>query len=273
MILYALIARVKDAAVLIDACSPDVKGGNAPQVTVMLLEYLKENPDSMQDGQYKTLRQVNNQQGGEDFLSLFTQACTIALGEDMLEFFFHLYLKDSIIYCALSDDSGIREQQAHFQFLDSLQIEFLKMYRIGRISRANAYDKAMQNNFTPTLNSLLHYHTLNIHKLIVDPRVQARQAQIEDVHKKMRVNINIILENMTKYEQLIQASDSMSQDAEIFRKKSTRLKQTQQQKLICWTISLGLLVLLVIYLAVVGVCGLGYQNCRQGENSNSNSNN
>ena len=64
MIVYSVIARTKDAVVLAEFSSDNLMSGNAPQVTIALMEHLRDNPHLLRDGEMKTF--VHNNEDDED---------------------------------------------------------------------------------------------------------------------------------------------------------------------------------------------------------------
>lgn len=110
MIIYAVIARLKDAAVLVDCCDPLLKG-NAPLVTSVLMEHLRDNPSVLEEGDRLTFVQRNAEEN-PDFFSHFLEACSTALGEDTVdENYFHMYLSGGVVYCCIGDDADTRDQK------------------------------------------------------------------------------------------------------------------------------------------------------------------
>jgi hypothetical protein len=124
MIVYCVICRAKDAAILVELSSPDLKG-NAPQVTTALLEQLRDHPQQLKEGDLTTYvnRSSNKNSYAEpdDVFSNFLQACTIAMttvtqdGEmdlgNIQEHFFHLWNSNGVFYCCLSDDAVTKDQK------------------------------------------------------------------------------------------------------------------------------------------------------------------
>jgi hypothetical protein len=117
MIVYAVICRSKDAAILCEFSS-EALSGNAPQVTAFLLEHLRDHPALVKEGDLKTFRHANPGADQEDFFSQFLQACTVAISTsdelnpgDVEEYFFHLWHQDEVFYCCLGDDKDPREQK------------------------------------------------------------------------------------------------------------------------------------------------------------------
>lgn len=115
MIIYTVIARIRDAAVLVEDTSPDIVG-NAPQVTTMLLNHIKNHPNLLPDGERRTFIQTNRgeQDTRDGFFSSFLESCATALSGDeswVDENYFHLLRNDGVIYLCISDDRDIRDQK------------------------------------------------------------------------------------------------------------------------------------------------------------------
>jgi hypothetical protein len=107
-IIYTCIARAKDATVLAESSAPEL-GGNAPQLTLALLQYIRDHPQVLEEGARKTWSQKNDATA-DFFTGLFD---SLTGGNDLLDgtaHFFHLMKKDGIIFSCLSDDSDTREQ-------------------------------------------------------------------------------------------------------------------------------------------------------------------
>ena len=63
MIVYAVVSRQSDAAILCEY-STDNLSGNAPQCTAALLEHLRDRPKILKKGDLKTLRHSNKASSG-----------------------------------------------------------------------------------------------------------------------------------------------------------------------------------------------------------------
>jgi len=117
MIIYTVICRVKDIAVLVEVSTPGL-AGNAPQVTIQLLTHLRDHPDMLVEGEYKTL--VHSNRAPDDFFSMFLESCTSAFTDDddgsVEDYFFHLLLKNGVFYCCISDDPDFRDQKVYVPF-------------------------------------------------------------------------------------------------------------------------------------------------------------
>src|SRR3569832_490579 len=102
MILYAAIARLQDAAVLVEISEPSWKG-NVGQVAVALFQHLRDNSESIDEGGRRTF--VHRNDAESDFFNHFIEACSVALGDSTVEeHFFHVYRKAAVLYLCLGDD-------------------------------------------------------------------------------------------------------------------------------------------------------------------------
>jgi hypothetical protein len=121
-IIYAVICRAKDAAILVEVCDRDVKG-TFGTVMIELLQHLRDHPNLyLRDNDCKTFIQRNAAE--LDFFSHFLEACSAAavLGNDDDEnemtndtdnHYFHVYFKNDVYYCCLSDDSDPGDQKVY----------------------------------------------------------------------------------------------------------------------------------------------------------------
>jgi hypothetical protein len=113
-ILYAVICRANDATILVENTEPALKG-NAAQVTLALMQHLRDHPELVMEGDHKTLLHRNDEEENDFFSHFVDAACKAAnLDDDEPdEHFFHLYLKDEVFYCCLGDDPGTRDQAVY----------------------------------------------------------------------------------------------------------------------------------------------------------------
>jgi hypothetical protein len=151
-------------------------------------------------------------------------------------------------------------QRSNFAFLDHIHQEFNKHYRPRRIQSANAY--AMEKKFMPILRSAVHYHNVNAAKIGQDKHVQTALGKVEDMKVVMGRNLNLLMERGENIDALASKSDFLREDASIFRRKSMRMRNKMQRKWICMAAIIAAIVLVLIYMVVVGVCGIGLDHCR-----------
>ena len=271
MIIYAAIARVTDAAVLVDCCDPLLKG-NAALVTSILMEHLRDNPTLVNEGDLRTFVQRNADESLDFFSHFLDSACAMALGDDTVdENYFHLYRKEQVFYCCLSDDLDARDQKVNFAFLDHVQKEFTKLFKTSRIMNANAY--SLDKIFKPNMRSAMHYYNTNHKSLAMEESVQKVMAQVQDLQAVMNKNINLMLERGENLEILLDKTDMLQQDAMVFRKKSRRMLQQQRRKYYIRIFIMFCVFALFIFLVSLGICGAGYKYCRARDSNNNSSNN
>ena len=125
-IIYAVVCRAKDAAVLVEVCDRDVKG-TFGTVMIELLQHLRDHPNVyIQENDCRTFVQRNTDE--IDFFSHFLEACSAAAagfgnvdddGEDDIaatdNHYFHVYFKKGVYYCCLSDDAATGDQKVYVE--------------------------------------------------------------------------------------------------------------------------------------------------------------
>jgi vesicle-associated membrane protein 7 len=153
----------------------------------------------------------------------------------------------------------------------SIEKEFTKMFRAGRIQTANAY--SLSNNFTPTIRSSMHYHNIHMKELRQEEHVQALRVKVDTIRTIMGRNINMILDRGTKLDSLLAKSDSLNKDAQVFKKKSKQAKHMMQRKYYFWYATFAFILIVFLYMTVVSTCGIRLEYCRSPSSSQSNSNN
>ena len=122
MILYSVIARSNDGAVLAEATAPGVEG-NHPQVTQQLIQALVGNASLVAIGNRKTFahaaENTNNDyfQDGGDYDDKGSswgkkrKGRNADDGSNMLETYFHVQRGESIYFICLSDDRDSKKQR------------------------------------------------------------------------------------------------------------------------------------------------------------------
>lgn len=149
--------------------------------------------------------------------------------------------------------------------MDHIHKEFTTQFRNSRVQKARAY--ALQKQFEPTLRSAIHHYNINADSIGRDKQVQAIQAKIIDMKQVLGRNLEILLQRETKLETLLAQTSTMQQEAQVFQRQSIRLRRQQSQKHILFG-GLGILTIaLLIYMTVMGVCGVGMHYCRNDGNS------
>jgi vesicle-associated membrane protein 7 len=153
----------------------------------------------------------------------------------------------------------------NFAFLDHIHQEFTKYYKPRRIQSANAY--AMEKKFMPILRSATHYHNVNAAKIGQDKHVQTAQGKVEDMKVVMGRNLNLLMERGENIDALASKSEFLREDASVFKRKSLRMRNKMRRKWMCMTAILAAIVLVLIYLVVVGFCGVELHYCLSSSNN------
>jgi vesicle-associated membrane protein 7 len=267
MIVYAVICRSKDAAILCEFCS-EALTGNVPQVTAALLEHLRDHPAIMKEGDLKTFRHRNDGSSSEeDFFSQFLQACTVAVStsEDLdlgsvQEHFFHLWHQDEVFYCCLSDDSDPREQKVNFAYLQALAHDFGGRYNKRRIRNANSY--AMDKEFKPMMRATMHHYNINRAELSRDSHVNLLMAKVEDLKSVLGRNMVLLLEREQQLDSLMDKATQARRDSMIFKKKAVKAKRRLEMKSYQMWFLIFFSLLVFFYVIITSICGFRWENCR-----------
>jgi hypothetical protein len=123
-IIYAVVCRSKDAAVLVEVCDRDVKG-TFGTIMIELLQHLRDHPNTyIRENDCKTFVQRNTDE--IDFFSHFLEACSAAAAgfgnddgddddivTDAENHYFHVFFKKGVYYCCLSDDADAGDQKVY----------------------------------------------------------------------------------------------------------------------------------------------------------------
>eukprot|EP00527_Entomoneis_sp_CCMP2396_P005506 CAMPEP_0198144094 /NCGR_PEP_ID=MMETSP1443-20131203/12969_1 /TAXON_ID=186043 /ORGANISM="Entomoneis sp., Strain CCMP2396" /LENGTH=270 /DNA_ID=CAMNT_0043807437 /DNA_START=85 /DNA_END=897 /DNA_ORIENTATION=- len=270
MIIYAAIGRLADAAMLVDCCDPLLKG-NAGVVMTTFFCHLKDHPEFLVEGEFQTFTQRNAEEN-TDFFSHFIEACSTAMGDDIVEqHYFHLYYMDGLIYSCIGDDQELRDQKVNFAFLSLMCKEFTRLHNARRIRAANAY--AMENTFQPNLRSSMHHYNVNHDQISKEAKVKKLESQLQDFKKVMGVNINLLMERGESLDSMVHRSEELEVEAQVFRKRSAiilrRTKKKYYKTVLIYVGLAALVIGVVALLAMFRVCGIDLSYCR-GESDGDN---
>ena len=278
MIVYVVICRSSDAAILCEYSTDDLTG-NAPQCTAAILEHLRDHPNILKEGDLKTFRNSNKASNGSsgcsdegDYLSQFLQACTVAIttAEEMdlgsiEEHFFHLWHQDGVFYCCLSDDKEARQQKVNFGFLQTLSHDFKGRFSQRRIKNANSY--ALDKEFRPVLRSTMHHYNVHRKEILLQDNAQIDQllTQVDDLKNVLGRNLNLLLERDQHLDSLMNKATQARRDSLVFRKKSVKVKKHLEIKAVKMWFLIGFSVSIFLYFVLISACGFNFQYCRGGE--------
>ena len=139
-IIYAVVCRSKDAAVLVEVCDRDVKG-TFGTIMIELLQHLRDHPNTyIQENDCKTFVQRNTDE--IDFFSHFLEACSAAssgfgndddeddIAAETEDHYFHVYFKKGVYYCCLSDDADTGDQKVYVLFRKCTNCAHFRVFNI-----------------------------------------------------------------------------------------------------------------------------------------------
>ena len=293
MILYALVARSKDGTILVEQTIAGVSGGNFPQISIEVLQKVvsTSNYNSAVLGTLETnastemlpngtRRTFVQRHGGSGFFSgMATQWSYYGNNNNNnsddnngqggnnngeLDYYFHMYRNEDIITLCISDDTDARYHNVNYSFLDDVEKEFIRNYSAYKITKAKAYE--MDKKFKTSLGKLLHFYNENRTKMVRQGKVSDYIQRVDDVKDILGKNITLVMERGESLDDLVQKSDEMLQDVQVFHKRTSQLKKKMQMEYYSYKFLAVGFVVLVLYLAVGSLCGYGFQ-CLAGSSS------
>mmetsp|Transcript_5659 Transcript_5659/g.10364 ORF Transcript_5659/g.10364 Transcript_5659/m.10364 type:complete len:301 (+) Transcript_5659:118-1020(+) len=290
MILYAVIARAKDAAVLVEAMVAGVEG-NFPQITVEVLERIvstssyesalgtlesQSNIELLPDGGRRTFVQRHDGESNM-FDSLFSGVATQwsfcgfaadnndessagAAGDNGdIDYYFHLCRKDNVICLCISDDIDARYHAVNYDFLDDAHAKFTKIFPPYKVTKAKAYE--MDKKFRKELGLLIYFYNENRNKMVRQDKMDDMMNSVDDLKGILGRNITMVLERETRLVELVEISDEMLDTTKVFTRRSTRLKTVIKRKNYTYHWVAFIFGSVVLYLCLGEICGYTFQKC------------
>ncbi|KAL3822683.1 hypothetical protein ACHAXA_009565 [Cyclostephanos tholiformis] len=279
MILYAVIARAKDGAVLVESIVAGIEG-NFPHVTVEVLERIVSSANHtssvlLPDGGKRTFVQRRDLPmfGGLFSGVVATQWTCFGYNnaDDMesqamrgggngdVDYYFHMCRKDNVICLCISDDIDARHHAVNYDFLDDVEAKFTKSYAPFRVTKAKAYE--MDKKFNKELGKLIYFYNENRQKMVMNDKVGDLLVKVDDLKGLLGSNITVVLERDRYLTDLIERSDNMVQDSKVFTKRSSKLKAKVQREYYFYYIIAFLFGVLVLYLLFAELCGYTGRKC------------
>lgn len=157
---------------------------------------------------------------------------------------------------------------SNFEFLINVQKEFYLKYPPSQIVTANAY--AYDNSFRKTLSNLMHYCNTS-GGIDSDLKASGLRAEVQSIKNILDINIDLLMRRGVVMENLIEQSEDLLVESQVFNKRSTKLKRAMKRKSFYYKMILVAFALLTIYLMMVKLCGFNL-NCRA-DSSNNNGDN
>lgn len=290
MILYAVIARAKDAAVLVEAMVAGVEG-NFPQITVEVLERIvstssyesalgtlesQSSIELLPDGGRRTFVQRHDGESNM-FDSLFSGVATQwsfcgfaadnndessagAAGDNGdIDYYFHLCRKDNVICLCISDDIDARYHAVNYDFLDDAHAKFTKIFPPYKVTKAKAYE--MDKKFRKELGLLIYFYNENRNKMVRQDKMDDMMNSVDDLKGILGRNITMVLERETRLVELVEISDEMLDTTKVFTRRSTRLKTVIKRKNYTYHWVAFIFGSVVLYLCLGEICGYTFQKC------------
>jgi hypothetical protein len=235
MILYSVIARTKDGAVLCESIVAGVEG-NFPQITVEVLERIVSStnalespsgPELLPDGGRRTFVQRRDEpMFGGLFSGVATQWTCFgynnaddvesgggAMNTGDVDYFFHLCRKDNVICLCISDETDARHHAVNYDFLDDVEAKFTKSYAPFRVTKAKAYE--MDKKFRSELGKLIYFYNENRQKMVMNDKVGDLLVKVDDLKGLVGRNITMVLERDRHLTDLVKQSEDMMQDSKV----------------------------------------------------------
>jgi len=280
MIIYTVIGKEEDGAVLVESSHEGVEG-NYPLIATQLLEKLRDDPSLVPNGNRKTfIHREDDLESGGNFAVCGGSDSLWGLGASAsswfgggnsssgaapagksgagagggLDHYFHVLHGESAFYICLSDDTG-RQTGVNFSYLEDLQRDFAAKYTPNKINRANAY--GMNKAFRPAIEKLVHHYNVNREDLATDKRVLQLSSQVDDLKNVVGKNIGLILQRGESIGQLASKSEQMEADASVFKKRSTTLKRKMCMENLKTNAMLILVAVALIVFLALAICGGG----------------
>ncbi len=279
MIIYTLVARSSDGMILVESTSPGLQGNHA-QITNRLLQKLTANPHLVPVGNRKTyssnvnilprMIEMNGNIGDVEMKSYWNGTGTEEIyenGEASMPHFFHVQRGEAVLYICLSDDASALNHRVNFGFLLDVQKEFTGKYTPNKILKANAY--GMEKQFRKTLANMMHHCNTHRHSHGRDASFNKLHSEIESIKKVVGSSYDLMIRNQETIHDLVEKSDDLLYDAEIFTKTGRKMKKAMKRKNFFYKAILIIFALLLVYLMMVKLCGFDL-SCKADDSSNSN---
>lgn len=129
---------------------------------------------------------------------------------------FHVVVEDGITYLCLAEEGC--KKRIPFSFLDNIKEAFKTKYSQDAINKAIAFQ--FNDSFSPIIRQrMIFFNT--------DPNSDAIlkvNSQMDDIQDIMILNIEKIMKRGEKLELLVQQTDRMREDAVVFERTATKLK-------------------------------------------------
>lgn len=113
----------------------------------------------------------------------------------------------------------------------------------------------MDKAFAPNFRSVIHYYNSNHSKLRQDDKIRSLMTKVEDMKSVMGRNIELSLQRAARLEDMIEKSEDLQSQTQVFYKRAKVVKKQRIRKLYRVYFTLAAVVVGLIYFLMVPSCG------------------
>ena len=157
----------------------------------------------------------------------------------------------------MSDEKN--KHRLPFAFLEDIKVAFIQSF--GNEAPQTAIAFSMNEEFKGTMEQRMAFFNSEDADRSIDNIGQVK-SQIDEVKETMVKNIESVLERGEKIELLVDKTDRLNQQAFRFESSSRTLRRTIWMKKMRIYGIVGVLSLLLIFVASISICGVNYGNCK-----------
>ncbi|KAJ6241573.1 vesicle-associated membrane protein [Anaeramoeba flamelloides] len=159
---------------------------------------------------------------------------------------FHYISSDGLIYMTMADQNFKR--RIAFAFLEDIKQRFLNSY--GERGKT-ALSYGMNSDFSPLLKQRMIYYSTNKNA----DKLTKVQSEVDKVKDVMVQNIEKVIDRGEKLDILVDKAENFNEQAFQFKRSSKKLKWRMFYKNLKLMIILSIVLLLIIYFIIAGICG------------------
>ena len=113
----------------------------------------------------------------------------------------------------------------------------------------------MDKQFKPVLRTTLHYYNTHHLELSKDQQISKLLAQVEDMKHVLGRNINLLLEREQKLDRLVDKSNQLKEETQVFKKRAQQVKKQESYKNYKYAALILFIIMIFIYLILATACG------------------
>ena len=151
---------------------------------------------------------------------------------------------------------------SNFAFLQAISKELNIKFTKRRINNCNAY--SLDKQFKPILRTTLHYYNTHHLELSKDQQISKLLAQVEDMKHVLGRNINLLLEREQKLDRLVNKSNQLKEETQVFKKRAQQVKKQESYKNYKYAALILFIIMIFIYLILATACnGVTLSGCKR----------